>query len=120
MSFIINMEPLRIQSASGIHLPTQSEYPYHPLKHMESLRLQSVSGIHLPMPSEYPCHPLNHMEPLRIQSASGIHLPTQSEYPYHPLTHGVITTSVCFWTSLTYAKRNLASTSLKSNEYPYQ
>ena len=71
------MEPLRIQSASGIHLPTQSEYPYHPLKHME---------------------------PLRIQSASGIHLPTQSEYPYHPLTHGVITTSVCFWNSLTYAK----------------
>ena len=74
MSFIINMEPLRIQSASGIHLPTQSEYPYHPLKHMESLRLQSVSGIHLPMPSEYPYYPLKHMEPLQLQSASGIHL----------------------------------------------
>ena len=26
---------LRFQSASGIHLPMQSEYPYHPLKHME-------------------------------------------------------------------------------------
>ena len=29
------MEPLRIQSTSGIHLPMQSDYPYHPLKHME-------------------------------------------------------------------------------------
>jgi hypothetical protein len=48
------MEPLRIQSASGIHLPMQSKYPYHPLKHMEPLRIQSTSGIHLPMQSEFP------------------------------------------------------------------
>ena len=42
----------------------QSEYPYHPLKHMEPLQIQSASGIHLPMQSEYPYHPLKHMEPL--------------------------------------------------------
>ena len=41
----------------------QSEYPYHPLKHMEPLQIQSASGIHLPMQSEYPYHPLKHMEP---------------------------------------------------------
>ena len=52
------MEPLRIQSASGIHLPMQSKYPYHPLTHMEPLRILSASGIHLPMRSEYPYHPL--------------------------------------------------------------
>ena len=58
------MEPLRIKSASGIHLPMQSEYPYRPLKHMEPLRIHSASGIHLPMQSEYPYHPLEHMDPL--------------------------------------------------------
>jgi hypothetical protein len=58
MNFIIYMAPLRIQSASGIHLPMQSEYPYHPLKHMEPLWIQSASGIHLPMQSGYPYHPL--------------------------------------------------------------
>ena len=61
-----------------------SEYPYHPLKYMEPLRIQSASGIHLPTQSESPYHPLKHMEPLQIQSASGIHLPMQSEYPYNP------------------------------------
>ena len=60
----------------------QSEYPYHPLKHMEPLRIQSASGIHLPMQSEYPYHPFKHMEPLRFQSTSGNHLPMQSVYPY--------------------------------------
>ena len=54
---------------------------------MEPLRIQSTSGIHLPMQSKYPCPPLRHMEPLQIHSASGIHLPMQSEYPYHPLKH---------------------------------
>ena len=48
----------------------QSEYPYHQLKHMEPLHIQSASGIHLPMQSEYPYHPLKHMEPLQIHSAS--------------------------------------------------
>ena len=63
------MEPLRIQSASGIHLPMQSESPYHPLKLMEPLQIQSASRIHLPMQSEYPYHPLRHMKPSRIRSA---------------------------------------------------
>ena len=38
------MKPLRIKSASGIHLPMKSEYPYRPLKHMETLRIHSASA----------------------------------------------------------------------------
>ena len=38
------MKPLRIKSASGIHLPMKSEYPYRPLKHMEPLRIHSASA----------------------------------------------------------------------------
>ena len=68
------MEPLRIHSASGIHLPMQSEYPYRPLKHMEPSRIRSASGLHLPMPGECPYHPLKHLKPLRFQSAPGINI----------------------------------------------
>ena len=56
-----DMGPLRIQSAVGIHLPMQSQYPYHPLRHMEPSRTQSASGIRLSRQSEYPCRPLIHM-----------------------------------------------------------
>ena len=62
--------------------------------------------------------PLHLLQSIQLDNQT-FHLLQAIQHELHH-KHGTITDSVCFRNSLTYAKRNLASTSLKSNESPYQ